>query len=276
MPSHYEIQIDPVKTNFYLNFKELWDYRELFYIFAWRDIKVRYKQTILGITWVVFQPLIQMLVFSIFFGKFVQINSSNLPYPLFVLCGLVFWTFFSSTLSSASSSLINNENIIKKVYFPKIVLPLSSVITGSVDLFISLLLLLIVSLYFKFVPSLWALVIIPLGYFISFLTASGLGLFFSAINVKYRDIRYVIPFFIQLLIFLTPVIYPTSVIESSSRVFFILNPMAAVIESTRAVISGNPSLDFFSLGTAIFISLLIFFLGLAFFNATEQFFADII
>ncbi len=272
----YEITIKPIKTNFHLNVKELWEYRELFYIFAWRDIKVRYKQTVFGIAWVLFQPLISMIVFTIFFGNFAKIPSGNLPYPLFVLCGLVFWNFFSNTLSSASSSLISNENIIKKVYFPKVILPLSTIVTGSVDLFINIVLLFIVSLYFKFIPQLSILIVILLGYFISFLTASGLGLFFSAINVKYRDIRYIIPFFIQLLLFLTPVIYPTSIIKSSGKFLFIFNPMAAVIESMRSVISGNLSIDFLGLGIATLISLVIFFFGLAFFNATEKFFADII
>jgi lipopolysaccharide transport system permease protein len=276
METNFEIKIKPIKTNFYLNFKELWDYRELFIIFAWRDLKVRYKQTVLGISWVLFQPLVSMVVFTVFFGNFVKIPSGNLPYPLFVLCGLVFWTFFSNTLSFASSSLVSNENIIKKVYFPKVILPLSTVITGSVDLFISFVLLFIVGFYFKFTPSILTLIVIPLGYLISFLTASGLGLFFSALNVKYRDVRYIIPFFIQLLIFLTPVIYPTSIVSSSSKFLFVLNPMSAVIESTRGVIGGNLSVDFLALGTATLIALVIFFFGLAFFNATEKFFADII
>jgi len=276
MSTDFEIKIKPVKTNFYLNLKELWNYRELFYIFAWRDIKVRYKQTFLGIAWVLFQPLVSMVVFTIFFGNFAKIPSGNLPYPLFVLCGLVFWTFFSNTLSFASNSLVSNENIIKKVYFPKVILPLSTVITGSVDLFVGLILLFIVGLYFKFIPPSSTLIVILLGYIISFLTASGLGLFFSAINVKYRDIRYIIPFFIQMLIFLTPVIYPTSIIKSSSKFLFTLNPMAAVIESTRGAISGDSSIDFAALGIAALISLVIFFFGLAFFNATEKFFADII
>ena len=272
----YEIKIKPIKTNFYLNLKELWDYRELFYIFSWRDIKVRYKQTFLGIAWVIFQPLASMLIFTIFFGNFAKIPSGNLPYPLFVLCGLVFWTFFSNTLSNASSSLTGNENIIKKIYFPKVILPLSTVITGSVDLFISLILLLVVGFYFTFVPPLSILPIILFGYIISFLTASGLGLFFSAINVKYRDVRYIIPFFIQMLLFLTPVIYPTSIIKSSGKFLFIFNPMATVIESVRGVISGNARIDFLGLGIATLIALIIFFFGLAFFNATEKFFADII
>ena len=149
----YEIKIKPAKTNLYLNLKELWLYRELFYIFTWRDIKVRYKQTFLGIAWVLFQPLVSMVVFTVFFGNFAKIPSGNLPYPLFVLCGLVFWIFFSSTLSSASNSLISNGNIIKKVYFPKVILPLSTVITGSIDLVINIVLLFIVGLYFRFIPS---------------------------------------------------------------------------------------------------------------------------
>ena len=276
METDYEIKIKPVKTNFYLNLKEIWNYRELFYIFAWRDIKVRYKQTVLGITWVLFQPLVSMIVFTVFFGNFVKIPSGNLPYPLFVLCGLVFWTFFSTSLSSASSSLTSNENIIKKIYFPKVILPLSTIVTTSVDFAISIILLFIVGFYFKFIPLPAILVVIPLGYLISFLTASGLGLFFSALNVKYRDARYVIPFFIQTLIFLTPVIYSTSIIKSSSKFLFVLNPMSAVIESTRGVVSGNSSIDFLSLGIATLISLAVFFFGLAFFNATEKFFADII
>ena len=272
----YEITIKPVKTNFYLNLKELLDYRELFYIFAWRDIKVRYKQTFLGVAWVVFQPLVSMFVFTIFFGNFAKIPSGDLPYPLFVLCGLVFWNFFSNALSSASGSLVSNENIIKKVYFPKVILPLSAIVTGSVDLVINIILLFVVALYFRFVPPLPVLPIILLGYIISFLTASGLGLFFSSLNVKYRDVRYIIPFFIQTLIFLTPVIYPTSIIKSSGKFLFILNPMATVIESTRSVVSGSSQVNILMLGIAILTSLTIFLAGLAFFNATEKFFADII
>src|SRR3990167_10722387 len=270
-----EIIIRP-KSVFNLDFKEIWHYRELFYIFAWRDIKVSYKQTFLGIAWVLFQPLVSMFVFTIFFGNFAKIPSGNLPYPLFVLCGLVFWTFFSTALSTASNVLISNENIIKKVYFPKVILPLSTIVTASVDFAISIIILFIVGLYFKFMPPLLTLLVVFIGYFISFMTASGLGLFFSAINVKYRDVRYIIPFFIQLLLFLTPVIYPTSIIKSSSKFLFILNPMSVVIESMRGVISGNLSIDFMGLGTAALISLVIFFAGLAFFNATEKFFADII
>ncbi len=271
----YEIKIKPIKTDFYLNLKELWHYRELFYIFAWRDIKVRYKQTVLGIAWVLFQPLVSMVVFTIFFGNFAKISSGKLPYPLFVMCGLIFWTFFSSTLSLASNSLISNEGIIKKVYFPKVILPLSTVVTGSVDLAINIVLLFLISLYFHFWPPIAIILFVLIGYLISFLTASGLGLFFSALNVKYRDVRYIIPFFIQLLLFLTPVIYPTSLVKSVNRLIFSVNPMTGVIESVRAVISGN-GVDYLMLGISALVSIVIFFFGLAFFNATEKFFADII
>lgn len=273
--SDYEIKIKPSKTNLSLDIQEIWRYRELFYIFTWRDIKVRYKQTVLGIAWVVFQPLVSMFVFTIFFGNFAKIPSGKLPYPLFVMCGLIFWTFFSSTLSLASNSLISNENIIKKVYFPKVILPLSTVVTGSVDLLINVILLFLVSLYFHFLPPPVIILFILIGYIISFLTASGLGLFFSALNVKYRDVRYIIPFFIQLLIFLTPVIYPTSLIKSVNKLVFSVNPMTGVIESIRSVISGS-GVDYLMLGISSLVAVIIFFFGLAFFNATEKFFADII
>lgn len=273
---NYEIKIKPIKTKFYLNLKELWDYRELFYIFAWRDIKVRYKQTFLGIIWVIFQPIATMIIFTIFFGNFAKIPSGNLPYPLFVLCGLVFWNFFSNSLSAASNSLISNEGIIKKVYFPKVILPLSTIVTCSVDFVINLVLLTIISLYFKFIPPFYTIFIVIIGYIISFLSASGLGLFFASINVKYRDVRYVIPFFIQIMIFLSPVIYPISILKSVNKMLFAFNPMTGVIESVRAVISGNTFIDYPILAISAFVSIVIFIMGLIFFNKTEKYFADII
>lgn len=274
--SNYEIILKPHRTNLYIDIKEIWRYRELFYIFAWRDIKVRYKQTALGIIWVIFQPLVSMVIFTIFFGNLAKIPSGNLPYPLFVLCGLVFWTFFSTALTSASASLIANENIIKKVYFPKVILPLSTIVTASVDLAINLVLLFIISLYFKYIPPVQTLGILCIGYVITFLTASGLGLFSSALNVKYRDIRYIIPFFIQIMLFLTPVIYPSSLLKSVNKMIFALNPMTGVIESLRTVISGSMNIDYITLGISAVTSVIIFLIGLVFFNATEKFFADLI
>lgn len=273
---NYEIKIKPIKTNVFLNLNELWRYRELFYIFAWRDIKVRYKQTILGIAWALLQPISSMFIFTVFFGKIAKISSDGLPYSLFVLTGLIFWGFFSNTLTHASNSLIENEGIIKKVYFPRLILPLSTIITGLVDFGISFILLLLVAFYFGYIPSLWTFVIIPLGIIIASLGTAGLGLFLAALNVRYRDVRYILPFFIQLLIFLTPVIYPLSIVGRLNRLAIAINPIAGVIESARKVISGSIIIDYQILSISLVSSILLFITGLIYFRSTEKFFADII
>lgn len=273
---NYELKIRPRKTNLFLNINELWRYRELFYIFAWRDIKVRYKQTVLGIAWAVLQPVTSTFIFSVFFGKFIKIPSEGLPYSLFVLIGLIYWGFFSGTLTHASNSLIENEGIIKKIYFPRLILPLSSIATGLVDFGISFILLLLVTLYFGYIPSPLALIIIPLGIVIASIGAVGLGFFLAAINVKYRDVRYALPFFIQLLIFVTPVIYPLSIVGHLNRLVIAINPIVGVIESARKVIAGSTSIDYQILAVSVASSILLFIAGLYYFRATERFFADII
>lgn len=272
----HEVIIRPIKTSFYLDFKEIWRFRELFYTFAWRDIKVRYKQTLLGISWAIFQPLVSMIIFTIFFGNIAKIPSGEMPYPLFVYSGLVFWVFFSSAFSQASNSLVANGNIIQKIYFPKIILPLSAIVTASVDLLINITLLLLMSSIFRFAPSVLSLLIIPFGYLICVLSAAGLGLFFSALYIKYRDVRHATPFFIQMLMFLSPVIYGASFVAEKYRPFLAINPMAGVIESIRVVISGNTAIDGVFLGISFLSSLVIFIIGLCFFNATEKYFADVV
>ncbi len=273
---NYEIKIKPIRAKVFLNVAELWRYRELFYIFAWKDIKVRYKQTVLGIAWALLQPITSMFIFTVFFGKIAKISSDGLPYSLFVLTGLIFWGFFSNTLTHASNSLIENEGIIKKIYFPRLILPLSTIITGFVDFGISFVLLLLVAFYFGYIPSLWTFVIIPLGIIIASLGTAGLGLFLAALNVKYRDVRYILPFFIQLLIFLTPVIYPLSIVGHLNRLAIALNPIAGVIESARKVISGSIIIDYQILSISLVSSILLFIAGLIYFRSTEKFFADII
>ena len=217
-----------------------------------------------------------MFIFTVFFGKLAKIPSDGLPYSLFVLVGLVFWGFFSGTLTHASNSLVENEGIIKKTYFPRLILPLSAIATGLVDFGISFILLLSIAFYFGHVPSLLSLVIIPLGLVISSLGAAGLGLFLAAFNVKYRDVRYILPFFIQTLIFLTPVIYPLSIVGLSNRLVIAINPIAGVIESARKVISGSTIIDYQVLAISAVSSILLFIIGLYYFRATERFFADII
>lgn len=271
-----EVKIKPIRTNVFLNLDELWRYRELFYIFAWRDIKVRYKQTVLGIAWALLQPITSMFIFTIFFGKIAKISSDGLPYSLFVLIGLIFWGFFSNTLTHASNSLIENEGIIKKVYFPRLILPLSTIITGLIDFGISFILLLLVTFYFGYVPSPLALVIVPIGVIIASLGAAGIGLFLSAFNVKYRDVRYILPFFIQLLIFLTPVIYPLSIVGHTNKLLIAINPITGVIESARKVISGSAMIDYQVLAISFLSSIFLFIFGLFYFRKTERFFADII
>jgi lipopolysaccharide transport system permease protein len=276
MNKNYRVIIKPKPRWQLLDFSEIWKYRELFFVFAWRDIKVRYKQTLLGAAWAVFQPLTSMFIFTIFFGNFAKIPSGELPYSLFVLIGLVFWNYFSGVLSRASGSLIENEGIVKKVYFPREILPLSTVGANLVDFGISFVLLLLVSIYFRFTPNIWILFIIPLGLFIGTLGAGGLGLLFSAFNIKYRDVRYILPFFIQTMIFVTPVIYPSTIMRPSFRYLVAINPVAGVIEASRTVFSGGTNFNWMTLGISGVASILMFLIGLYYFKSTERFFADLV
>jgi len=259
-----------------IDFSEIWKFRELFYIFTWRDLKVRYKQTALGFLWAIFQPLSQTFIFTIFFGNLAKIPSGELPYPLFVLIGLVFWTFFAGALTNASNSLVTNEAIIRKIYFPRLILPLSSILTSFVDFTITSILLLGFLIYYGFSPSLNVLWIVPLGILISSLAAAGGGFFLSAINIKYRDVRVILPFFIQTLIFLSPVIYPTNIVRPSNRILMALNPMTGVIEAARSAISGTGVINWETFGISALAAIFIFLVGLYYFKATERFFADIV
>lgn len=271
-----EIIIRPKQVWKLIDFAEIWNFRELLYIFAWRDIKVRYKQTILGILWVIFQPLVTMIIFTFFFGKMAKIPSGELPYSLFVLCGLVFWNFFSGSLSHASDSLVANEGIIKKVYFPKVLLPLSAVITGFADLFINLILLFIFAVFLGITVHPIGLIIFPLAIFLTSISSMGLGLMLSSFNVKYRDVRYILPFFIQILLFVTPVIYPLSIVSPTNRIIMAVNPMTSVVEAVRFVFSPTYMLKGELIIVSLISSIIIFILGLWYFRKTEDFFADIV
>lgn len=260
----------------FFDIKEIWKFRELLYIFAWRDLKVRYKQTILGAAWAIFQPVSQTFIFTIFFGQLAKIPSGDLPYSLFVLVGVVFWGLFSGIVGNGSNSLVENEGIIKKVYFPRIILPFSKVAVGLVDFLITFLLLIIVSLYLGYLPVALAMIVIPLGLLITVVSSGGLALLLSAINVKYRDVRFILPFFLQMLIFLTPVIYPTNIVRPSFRYLMALNPMTGVVESIRTVIAGSNDINWLILSISSLSAILIFFVGLYYFRLTEKYFADIV
>lgn len=272
----YIVHIKPKSSWQLFNFSEVWRFRELFYTFAWRDIKLRYKQTALGIAWVLFQPLISTVIFTVFFGNFANIPSQGLPYPVFVLLGLVFWGFFSTSLSHAANCFIDNEQLVKKVYFPREILPLSTLVTASIDFLISFIMLLCFLLYFQIVPNLFFIVIVLFSTVITMLTSAGLGLLLSSINIKYRDVRYILPFFLQLLIFITPVIYPVTIVRPSFQYILALNPMTGVIDSLRSSLSDGTIAHPDMLAISFFSALIIFFAGVFYFRSTERFFADVL
>lgn len=267
--------IKPKKTFSWNDFKEIWQYRELLYFFSWRDLKVRYKQTAIGAMWAIFQPFITMVIFSIFFGNLAKMPSDGIPYPIFVYTGLLLWQFFSTALSETSNCLISNQSIITKVYFPRLILPISSVVTKFVDFFIASIILICLMAYYNYLPNLTGLLILPLLLLITFMASIGGGLFLASVNVKYRDVRYALPFFIQMMLFVTPVIYPTSIAGKYSWILA-LNPMTGVIKAARAAILGNAPINWTLLLISGIACLIMLIIGIIYFKKTERYFADIV
>ena len=267
--------IKPKKLLSFADLRELWTYRELLYFFSWRDLKVRYKQTFVGVAWAVFQPFVTMVVFSIFFGTLAKVPSDGVPYPIFVYVGLLFWQFFSGALLDTSNALIANQAIITKVYFPRLILPISTVVTQCIDFLIGAIILVGLMIYYGYTPHIWGLALIPLLLLITFMASVGLGLVLAALNVKYRDVRYILPFFIQLLLFVTPVIYPAGIAGKCSWVLA-LNPMMGVIQSARAALLGTTVLNWTLIGISLGATALLLAIGLYVFKKTERYFADII
>ena len=271
----HNIVIKPKKIFSFSELKEIWEYRELLYFFTWRDLKVRYKQTSIGVLWVIFQPFITMVIFTVFFGKLLNIPSDGVPYPIFVYTGLLFWQFFSGALSDTSNVLIINQSIITKIYFPRLILPLSAVATKFIDFSIAAIILVGMMIYYGYTPHLVGLFIIPLLLIITFMASFGLGLFLASINVKYRDVRYALPFFIQILMFVTPVIYSASIAGKYSWILA-FNPMMGVIQSARAALLGTAVLNWTLVGLSLLATLILMIIGIYTFKKTERYFADII
>lgn len=267
--------IKPHKNFDIKQLKEVWQYRELMYFFTWRDLKVRYKQTAVGVAWAIFQPLITMVVFSVFFGYLAKMPSDEVPYPIFVYVGLLLWQFFSGSLSQISACLVGHKAIITKVYFPRIILPISAIFTKFIDFIIASVILVGLMLYYGYMPHISGILILPLLIFITSMAALGLGLFLSALNVKYRDVGYVLPFFIQLMMFLTPVIYPASLTGIWSW-FLAMNPMTGVIKAARAALLGTFPINWPLLGISGLACLVILIFGYYYFQKTEKYFADIV
>lgn len=259
-----------------LNLRDLWNYRELVVFMIWRDIKVRYKQTLLGALWAVIQPVMTMLVFNFLFNNVAKVSSDGIPYPIFSFTALLPWGLFTTALNTASRSLTSNHNMITKTYFPRLVLPMASVLGGLVDFAIALVILAGMMVYFQVVPTLSALWAVPLFVLSSIITALGVALWLSAINVKYRDVGYALPFLTQFWLFITPVAYSSKVISEKWQIIYALNPMAGVVNGFRWALlgSGNPPDMLVAISTGI--SILILLSGLVYFRNMERTFADTI
>lgn len=268
--------ITPKTNPFDINWKEIWESRDLFYFLTWRDIKIRYKQTILGVLWIILQPLISMVIFTIVFGNFAKIPSDNIPYPIFVFIGLLFWQFFSSILNSSANSLVSNESIIKKVYFPRIMAPISSTFAHLIDMIPTIIILFGLLIYYKVSPTIESLFFLPLLLMLVLFFALGIGMFLAPLNAKFRDIRYILPFFIQLGMYATPVIYPSSLFGGSMRYIRIFNPIAEAIEVTRMSFFTVRTMDWPILILSIVVTILTFLIGFYFFRKQESNFIDIL
>jgi lipopolysaccharide transport system permease protein len=266
--------IDSSKPRLF-NLKELWKYRELFYFFTWRDIKIRYKQTILGFLWAIVQPLLLMIITSLVFGQALKIPPQNLPYPVFVISGLVIWNLFANGLTGASTSMVNNALIIKKIYFPRLVVPVAAVLTALFDFAMAFILLIAVLIYYKQPVDPIAILYWPVAIICAITATIGLGSWMAALNVKYRDIRYVIPFLIQVLFFLSPVLYPISMLKYPVLQYILVSsPLYAAIELFRSPLNHVvPDTQYILISMSSSIVLL--FIGLIYFRRTESFFADL-
>jgi homopolymeric O-antigen transport system permease protein len=254
---------------------ELWRYRELLYFLAWRDVKIRYKQAVLGAAWAVIQPLFAMIIFTFFFGRLAQMPSNGVPYPLFCYCALVPWTYFSVTLGQAGNSLLSNANLITKVYFPRVLLPAAASLSGLLDFGIGSAFLVVLMVYYKIRPG-WTLVLWPLAVIGMVIVTLGVSMLFAGLNVRYRDVKYAIPFLIQLGLFVTPVIYPVSFLPERVRPLLALNPLSGIIEIFRASLFPQQGLDLRLVVISVGITLLLFAGGAVYFWRSERTFADII
>lgn len=256
------------------DWQEIWHYKELFYFFTWRDIKIKYKQTALGFLWAILQPLLMMIIFTLFFGRALNVPSQNLPYPVFVFSGLLLWNTFSSGLTNSANSMVNNAQIIKKIYFPRLVIPVSSILVALFDFLMAFILFVPLLIFYKQPVSIAAIWSWPFALVISLIATLGPGTLLAALNVKYRDFRYVIPFLVQVLFFLTPIIYPISILKHPAlQYIIIMSPMYAAVELFRYPLTGA-ELHPTYIAISLFSSLVILLVGLIYFKRTEDFFAD--
>jgi lipopolysaccharide transport system permease protein len=271
----FVIVIEPHEAWWHIRWRELWRNRELLLFLVWRDIKVRYKQTALGIVWALLQPISAVIIFSVFFGRLAKIPTGGMPYPLFAYTGTIIWQFFSRALGEASTSVAANERLLSKVYFPRLYLPLSAVLSAMVDLFIPMLLALPMMLYFGFAPG-WTSVLIPLVLLMVVMTAFGAGMMFSALDARYRDVRYVLPFLMQVWMFSSPVVYPSTLVPARLRDLYALNPLVGFIETFRVALLGGKSVSWHLFLSSALASVVILVIGLFIFQRVERRLTDVV
>jgi lipopolysaccharide transport system permease protein len=273
---HYHLHIEPSKGWVSLKLSELWEYRELLYFLTWRDIKVRYKQTVLGAAWAIIQPFFTMVVFSLFFGNLAKIPSDGIPYPIFSYAALVPWSFFAYGLQQSSNSLVLSANLLKKIYFPRLVIPISAILSGVVDFVLAFLVLLIMMLAYGIFPTV-NVVFLPLFLLLAFITSLGVGMWLSAMNVQFRDVKYTIPFVTQFWMFATPIAYPSSLIKNDVlRAVYGINPMTGVVEGFRWALLNTETAPgpVLAVSTAVAITLMVS--GAFYFRRMEKSFADVV
>jgi len=269
------VVIEPREALFNLNLYALWEYRELLYFLVWRDIKIRYKQTVIGAGWAILQPLMTMVIFTVVFGNFAKVPSDGLPYPIFAYTALLPWTYFAQAINRSSESLVSNTNLISKIYFPRLIIPISAALAPLVDFGIAFVILLGMMAWFGISPN-WGILSLPLFLLLATMTALAVSLFLSALNVKYRDVRYTIPFIVQVWMFASPVAYPISLVPEKWRLLYSLNPMAGVIEGFRWALLGKSSPDFAVMAVSAVVVLILLLGGLVYFKKMERTFADVI
>jgi len=273
--SDFELVIRPKYGLFDLNWKELKEYHELLYFLALREIKIRYKQTVMGASWAVLQPLFTMVIFTLIFGGLAQMPSEGIPYALFSYSGLLLWTYFQNALTTSGNSLVGNAQLLSKVYLPRIFIPTAPCLAGLVDYGIAATILAALMAYYQFVPTA-AILLLPVIVLLTLLLAAGMGYWLSSICVKYRDVKFALPFFIQLLMFVSPVIYPASILGGNLQWLFALNPLTGLLNAHRAVILGHVPVDYVGLAISAVITLVIFFSGILYLRQTEKYFADLV
>ena len=269
------IVVEPTRGLANFNLREIWDYRDLLLFLAWRDISIRYKQTVLGASWAVIQPILTMVIFTIFFGNMAGVPSEGVPYPLFSFAALLPWQYFSTTLGNAANSLVNNSNLLSKVYFPRLLIPVTSLVPPAVDFVIAFVVLIMMMGFYRVAPT-WNVLWLPAFMALAVVTALGVGLWFAALNVKYRDVRYIVPIMVQFGLFISPVAYPSSLVPAPWRPLYALNPMAGVIEGFRWALLGTNTAPGPLIAVSSVAAIIILVTGLFYFRRTEKTFADVI